>query len=254
MIIGNERRSSPQTASIRAPWDGAEVGRHPLGSAADMDAAITANVAAAEACRKMAAFERAACLRRIADALRERRGEFAALLAKEAGKPVTQAYLEIDRAIVVFADGAEEATRIAGEVLPLDVLPAGVGRLGLTRRFPLSPVAAITPFNFPVLLAAHKVAPAIACGASLTLKPPPQDPLTTELLGELVAASGYPAGGVNVVPCDLAVAQRLVGDPRVRMISFTGSAKAGWARLQCRRLMQEWTCSSSPATRRRIFR
>ena len=132
MIIGNERRSSPQTASIRAPWDGAEVGRHPLGSAADMDAAITANVAAAEACRKMAAFERAACLRRIADALRERRGEFAALLAKEAGKPVTQAYLEIDRAIVVFADGAEEATRIAGEVLPLDVLPAGVGRLGLT--------------------------------------------------------------------------------------------------------------------------
>jgi len=129
----------------------------------------------------------------------------------------------------VFDDGAEEATRIGGDVLPLDAVPAGVRRIGLTRRFPLSPIAAVTPFNFPVLLAAHKVAPAIACGATLTLKPPPQDPLTSELLGELIAASGYPAGGVNVVPCDLPVAMRLVADARVRMISFTGSAKAGWA-------------------------
>ncbi len=229
MIIGNERRTSAQTAVVRAPWDGAEVGRHPLGSAADVDAAVAANVAAAEACRRMPAFERAACLRRVAAALGARRDEFATLLAREAGKPVTQAYTEIDRALVVLADGAEEATRIGGEVIPLDVLPAGVGRLGLTRRFPLSPIAAITPFNFPVMLAVHKLAPALACGASLTLKPPPQDPLTTELLGELVAESGYPSGGVNVVPCDLPVAQRLVADERVRMISFTGSAKAGWA-------------------------
>jgi acyl-CoA reductase-like NAD-dependent aldehyde dehydrogenase len=229
MIIHNQRPSAHETATIRAPWDGAEVGRHPLGSAADMDAAIASNVEAAEPCRRMSAFERAACLRRLGDGLRTRREEFATLLAREAGKPITQAYLEIDRAIFVFGDGAEEATRIGGEVLPLDVLPAGVGRIGLTRRFPLSPIAAITPFNFPVMLAAHKVAPAIACGASLTLKPPPQDPLSTELLGDLIAETGYPAGGVNVVPCDLAVAQRLVADGRVRMISFTGSAKAGWA-------------------------
>jgi glyceraldehyde-3-phosphate dehydrogenase (NADP+) len=229
MIIHNQRGSASQSATIRAPWDGAEVGRHPLGSAADMDAAVASNVEAAEPCRRMSAFERAACLRRLADALRARREEVANLLAREAGKPITQAFTEIDRAIFVFGDGAEEATRIGGEVLPLDVLPAGVGLIGLTRRFPLSPIAAITPFNFPVLLAAHKVAPAMACGASLTLKPPPQDPLTTELLGELIAEAGYPAGGVNVVPCDLAVAQRLVADGRVRMISFTGSAKAGWA-------------------------
>lgn len=229
MIIQNQRRTGPATATIRAPYDGAVVGSHPLGSAADMDAAVAANVAAAEACRRMPAFERAACLRRIADGLRGRRDECATLLAKEAGKPITQAYLEIDRAIFVLLDGAEEATRIGGEVLPLDVLPAGAARLGLTRRFPLSPIAAITPFNFPVLLGAHKVAPAIACGASLTLKPPPQDPLSTELLGEVIADCGYPAGGINVVPCDLPVAQRLLADERVRMISFTGSAKAGWA-------------------------
>jgi glyceraldehyde-3-phosphate dehydrogenase (NADP+) len=177
----------------------------------------------------MPAFERAACLRRIAEGLTARREDFAATLAREAGKPISQARLEIDRAIFVFLDGAEEATRIGGEVLPLDVVPAGTARIGLTRRFPLSPIAAITPFNFPVMLAAHKVAPAMACGASLTLKPPPQDPLTTEMLGEVVAASGYPAGGVNVVPCDLPVAQQLVRDERVRMVSFTGSAKTGWA-------------------------
>jgi glyceraldehyde-3-phosphate dehydrogenase (NADP+) len=229
MIILNEHRTAAASATIRNKWDGSEVGIHPLASAADMDAAVAANVAAAEACRTMPAYQRAACLRRIADGLERDIQRLAELLAREAGKPITQAKLEIERAVFVFRDAAEEATRLEGEVIPLDVIPAGKGRLGLTRRFPLSPIAAITPFNFPVLLAAHKIAPAMACGASLTLKPPPQDPLTTLALGELVAASGYPAGGINVVPCELNVAERLVKDPRVRMITFTGSARAGWA-------------------------
>jgi glyceraldehyde-3-phosphate dehydrogenase (NADP+) len=229
MIILNERRQAAASATIRAPWDGAEVGIHPSGSAEDIDAAVAANVAASEACRTMPAWERAACLRRIADGLEARTEEFAGVLAREAGKPIQLARLEIDRALFVLRDGAEEATRIEGDVIPLDVMPVGRGRLGLTRRFPLSPIAAITPFNFPVLLAAHKLAPAIACGAAVTLKPPPQDPLTTLMLGDLVAQSGYPAGGVNVVPCPLNVAERLVRDERVRMISFTGSARAGWA-------------------------
>ena len=229
MIIGNERRAGTATATVRSPYDGSEVGIHPLASPADLDSAIAANLASAADCRYMPAYDRAACLRTIADGLERERTALATLVAREAGKPVTQAALEVERAIFVFRDGAEEATRIGGEVLPLDVLPPGRGRLGLTRRWPLSPVAAITPFNFPVLLAAHKIAPAMACGASLTLKPPPQDPLSPLRLGELVAASGYPAGGVNVVPCELDVARRLVTDPRVRMISFTGSARVGWA-------------------------
>jgi len=228
MMIANQRRTTSATASIRAPWDGAEVGTHPLASPADMNAALAANVSAAEACRRLPAYERAACLGRIADGLESRSDEFAALLAREAGKPIAQASFEIERAVFVFRDGAEEATRIGGEVLPLDVLPAARGRIGLTRRWPLSPIAAITPFNFPVLLAAHKIAPAIACGAAVTLKPPPQDPLSSLLLGDLIASCGYPAGGVNIVPCELEVAQQLVGDARVRMISFTGSARAGW--------------------------
>ncbi|MGA2382366.1 MAG: aldehyde dehydrogenase family protein [Gemmatimonadales bacterium] len=229
MTIGNREHVGARTATIRAPYDGAEVGIHPLASGTEMDAAVAANVAAAEACRRMPAYERAACLRRVADGLEARRDDFVRLLAREAGKPITQARVEIERAAFVFRDASEEATRIGGEVLPLDALPSGRGRVGLTRRFPLAPIAAVTPFNFPVLLAAHKLGPAMACGASITLKPPPQDPLSTLLLGELIAASGYPAGGVNIVPCELPVAQRLVGDERVRMISFTGSAGAGWA-------------------------
>ncbi len=223
------RRGAGRTATIRSPWDGAEVGVHPLASPEEMDAAVAANLAAAESCRSLPAYERAACLRRIADRLDARKDEVATLLAREAGKPLAAARIEVDRAIFVFRDGAEEATRIGGEVLPLDVLPAGRGRLGLTRRWPLSPIAAITPFNFPALLTAHKLAPAIACGAAMTLKPPPQDPLTPLLIGEIVAASGYPAGGISVVPCELDVAQRLVRDERVRMITFTGSGRAGWA-------------------------
>ena len=228
-MTAGQRRGAGAVATIRSPYDGSEVGVHPLASAEEMDAAVAANVAAAEACRRLPAYERAACLRRVADGLEARCEEVATLVAREAGKPITAARLEVERAIFVFRDGAEEATRIGGEVLPLDVLPAGRGRIGLTRRWPLSPVAAITPFNFPVNLAAHKLAPAMACGAAITLKPPPQDPLSPLLLGELVAASGYPEGGVRIVPCELDVARRLVRDERVRMVSFTGSVRAGWA-------------------------
>jgi glyceraldehyde-3-phosphate dehydrogenase (NADP+) len=214
---------------ITAPYDSSEVGVVTLAGPAEVRAALDANVAATRACRTMPAYERAAALRKVADGLAAERDDLARTLALEAGKPIAQARLELDRAVFVFRDAAEEATRISGEMLPADSVPAGAGRIAITRRFPLSPIAAITPFNFPVLLAAHKIAPAMACGATLTLKPPPQDPLTTLRLGELVMASGYPAGGINVVPCHVEVAQILIEDPRVRLITFTGSAKAGWA-------------------------
>src|SRR5262249_27076715 len=154
------------------------------------------NVAAARASREMPAYERAAALRQVADGLQGERAELSRTLALEAGKPITQARTELDRAIAVFRDAAEEATRIGGEVLPTDSVPLGKGRIALTRRFPLSPIVGITPFNFPLLLAAHKIAPAMACGATITVKPPPQDPLAALRMGELVAASGYPAGAV----------------------------------------------------------
>lgn len=224
-----QQQQQRETAVIRAPHDGSEVGVVALAGPEEVRAALDANVAASRACREMPAYARAAALRKVADGLESARAELARTLALEAGKPIAQARIEIDRSIFVFRDAAEEATRIGGDVLPADAVPAGAGRIAITRRFPLSPISAITPFNFPILLAAHKIAPAMACGATITLKPPPQDPLTTLRLGELVNASGYPAGGVNIVPCHVEVAQILIDDPRVRLITFTGSAKAGWA-------------------------
>jgi len=192
-------------------------------------AALDAAVAAAPATAALPSHARAAVLDRIAAGVADRREELASLLASEAGKPLALARTEIDRAVFVLRQGAEEATRIGGEVIPLDLQPHGEHRWGLTRRFPLSPITAIVPFNFPVLLAAHKLAPAIACGATVVLKPPPQDPLATLLLGEIIRESGYPSGAVSILLCTNEVAAPLIDDPRVRMISFTGSARAGWA-------------------------
>ena len=191
--------------------------------------ALDASVAAAPAARALPAHERAAALRRIADRLAAEQESFARELAIEAAKPITQARREIDRALFVFRDAAEEATRIDGTSPAADATPMATGRLAITRRFPLAPITGITPFNFPVLLAAHKIAPAMACGATINLKPPPQDPATTVRLGEIIKDSGYPAGGVNILAVDVAAAQPLIEDHRVRMITFTGSAKAGWA-------------------------
>ena len=224
-----QQQKDRETAVIRAPHDGSEVGVAALAGPEEVRAALDANVAAARAAREMPSHARAAALRKIADGLGTARAELTRTLALEAGKPIAQAKLELDRTIHVFRDAAEEATRITGQVLPADVVPAATGRIGITRRFPLSPIAGITPFNFPILLAAHKIAPAMACGATITVKPPPQDPLTTLRLGELAKTSGYPEGGVNITPCHVEVAQILIEDPRVRVITFTGSAKAGWA-------------------------
>lgn len=224
-----QRQQERETAVIRAPHDGSEVGVVALAGPEDVRAALDANVASARACREMPSYARSAALRKVADGLEAARPELARTLALEAGKPISQAKIELDRAIFVFRDAAEEATRIGGEVLPADTVPAGTGRIAVTRRFPLAPIVGITPFNFPVLLAAHKIAPAMACGATITLKPPPQDPLTTLRLGDLIKASGYPDRAVNIVPCHVEVAQILIEDPRVRLITFTGSAKAGWA-------------------------
>src|ERR1051325_5513132 len=224
-----QKSKERETAVIRAPHDGSEVGVVSLAGPEEVRAALDANVRTARAAREMPAYERAGALLKVADGLEAARAELGRTLALEAGKPISQARTEIDRAISVFHDGAEEATRLEGELLPADNVPNGKGRIAISRRFPLSPIAAITPFNFPVLLAAHKIAPAMACGATLTLKPPPQDTLTPLLVGKRAAASGYPAGGINIVPCELNVAERLVRDERVRMISFTGSVKAGWS-------------------------
>src|SRR5438105_9314801 len=163
-----QKQQERESAVIRAPHDGSEVGVVALSGPEDVRAALDANVAAGRACRELPAYDRAAALRSVADGLEAGKSELARTLALEAGKPIAQARVELDRTIFVFRDAAEEATRIGGEVLPADAVPAGTGRIGIVRRFPLSPIAAIPPFNFPFLLAAHKLAPAMACAATTT--------------------------------------------------------------------------------------
>lgn len=227
-LLAGELRTSAEVWEIRSPFSGDLVDRVAVAGRGDVLAALDAAVAAAPLVAALPSHARAAILHQIADGLGRERERIVRVLAAEAGKPITSARIEVDRAIFVFRQGAEEAQRIGGVVMPMDLMPHGEHRWGITRRFPLAPITAITPFNFPVLLAAHKLAPAIACGATLILKPPPQDPISTLLLAAIVAESGYPAGAMSILPCSTDDAAPLLDDPRVRMISFTGSARVGW--------------------------
>lgn len=227
-VIGAQHITAGERVEVRAPFDQALVGVTWNASAQEMERAIAETVRAAGVMHEMPAFRRAQILRAIAAGLEERKAEVSRVLALEAGKPVKAARLEVDRAIFTFGLGAEEATRILGEVLPLDLLESTAGRFAITRRFPIGPLAAITPFNFPVNLVAHKAAPAIAAGCSMLLKPAPQTPLTALLLNEIALEAGLPAGAWNTVPCSNDVAARMVEDDRLKMLTFTGSAAVGW--------------------------
>lgn len=213
---------------IRAPFDGSVIASVFQGRREHAEAAIASAVKAFGTTRRLPAFERQRVLRRVSENITERKQEFARTMAQEAGKPIKAARTEVERAIFTFNVAAEESTRIYGEYLPLDWQEFTAGRWGIVRRFPLGPIAGITPFNFPLNLVAHKVAPAIAAGCPLVLKPAPQTPLTALMLAEAVQQAGWPDGGLNVLPLSNDDAGLLVTDERIKMISFTGSAAVGW--------------------------
>jgi acyl-CoA reductase-like NAD-dependent aldehyde dehydrogenase len=213
---------------VKAPYDGSVIGRIYQGRRQHAEAAIAAAVKAFGTTRRLPAFERQRMLRRVAEGIAQRKEEFSRTLCQEAGKPIKAARTEVERAIFTFTVAAEESTRIYGEYLPLDWQEFTAGRWGIVKRFPLGPIAGITPFNFPLNLVAHKVAPAIAAGCPMVLKPAPQTPLTSLLLGEVVQHSGWPDGALNILPLSNEDASALVTDERLKMISFTGSAAVGW--------------------------
>jgi acyl-CoA reductase-like NAD-dependent aldehyde dehydrogenase len=213
---------------IRAPYDQQLIARVYQGRRAHVEAAIAAAVKAFGTTRRLPTFERQRVLKRIAQNISSRKDEFSRTLAQEAGKPIKAARTEVDRGIFTFNIAAEEAVRIYGEYLPLDWQESTAGRWGIVRRFPLGPVAGITPFNFPLNLVAHKVAPAIAAGCPMILKPAPQTPLSSILLAEAVQEAGWPDGGFNVLPLSNEDASLLVTDDRIKLLSFTGSAAVGW--------------------------
>jgi glyceraldehyde-3-phosphate dehydrogenase (NADP+) len=195
---------------------------------AQYDEAVEAAVAAFEITRTLPAFERGRILREISAGIRARREELGRLIALESGKPIRDALVEVDRATLTFRLGAEEAERMTGELIPLDLMPAAKDRVGITRRFPIGPIAAISPFNFPLNLAAHKLSPAIASGNPIVLKPPSKDPLTMLAVAEIIEAAGVPAGSVSILPMTRELGDRMVADPRFKLLTFTGSPSVGW--------------------------
>jgi glyceraldehyde-3-phosphate dehydrogenase (NADP+) len=227
-LVGGEWRSSDERVTIANPFNGTAVGVLSLAHEEDVDEAIRHAVDAFSAMRVLSGNERSKILSRIAEGINERRSEFAELITNESGKPIRFSRAEVDRAISTFSIASEEATRINGEVIPLDGVSTGKNRKGIVTRFPLGPIACITPFNFPLNLIAHKVAPAIASGNSFIIKPSPQAPLTSLILGECLLESGLPPGAVSILPASNACAELLVTDLRIAMLSFTGSARVGW--------------------------
>ena len=198
----------------------------------DLDKAlesIDSSEAAAKKFKDSPSYERSAILKKIVDGIDARKEEFAGMLVKEGGKPLKTARLEVERAKTSFSVAAEEANRFSGgEVLPLDIIAGSENRTGIAKRFPLGVVMGISPFNFPLNLVAHKVAPAIASTNALILKPASQTPISALMLAEVAMEAGLPEGTLNILPLPGGAIEPVLDDPRIKKISFTGSDVVGW--------------------------
>ncbi len=227
LLVAGEWIETGEWLEVRSPYSGEVVGRVPKAGAAEARRAVDAAERAMS--EPLPAHERAAILDRVA-ALLERRAEDAAqLICAEAGKPIKTARVEAARAVSTYTSAAVEARSLAGEIVPMDATQAGAGKLAYTLRLPIGIVAAISPFNFPLNLVAHKLAPALAAGCAVVLKPASATPLSALFLAELCEEAGLPAGWLNVVAgASSELGDVLVGDERVKAISFTGSGPVGW--------------------------
>jgi acyl-CoA reductase-like NAD-dependent aldehyde dehydrogenase len=228
-LAGGAWLDTERSVEIRDPYRGDVVGTAPVSSKSDLGAALDAAVQAREKAAAMPGFERAALLRRIAALIERDVKSLAELMTRETGKAIRDSEGEIRRSMETFALAAEEAIRIEGRHVPLDGSAMGAGKMAFLMPFPVGVVAAITPFNAPFNLAAHKIAPSIAAGNTMVLKPPPQAPLIVHRLVELVVEAGAPAGMVNTLYGGAEIGAALVADPRVEFITFTGSSRAGAA-------------------------
>jgi acyl-CoA reductase-like NAD-dependent aldehyde dehydrogenase len=227
LLIDGEWVATGTWIEVRSPYDGDLVGRVAKGGAEEARRAIDA--AERAMLEPIPAHERAEILERVAAQLDERADEVARTISAEAGKPLKAARVEASRAVSTYTMAAVEARKLVGQVIPMDASPAGVGKIALTIRQPIGVVGAISPFNFPLNLVAHKIAPALAAGCAVVLKPASQTPLSALLLAELASDAGLSAGWLNVVCGPAAdIGDVVVGDPRVKLITFTGSAPVGW--------------------------
>jgi len=228
-FVGGRPQTSPTTHPVTDPYSGKEVASFCVPGVEAVERAIEAAVAAASLCREWPAYKRRDALLHVTKRLRERQDEVAKIISVETGKPIADARSEVCRAADTFRTAAEESTRLRGEYLPLDDSPRSENFEAIVKRVPVGPCSFITPFNFPLNLAAHKAAPAIACGCPFVLKPDPRTPLSSLLLGELLLEAGLPAGSWSILPVvDDDARDLFVTDQRFRLISFTGSGPVGW--------------------------
>jgi acyl-CoA reductase-like NAD-dependent aldehyde dehydrogenase len=228
LLVGGEWIETGEWQDVRSPYSGEVVGRVPMAGAADARRAVEAAEAAMR--DPLPAHKRAEILVRVAGALGRRHDEVARLISDEAGKPMKAARIEASRAMSTYTFSAVEARKLAGEVVPMDASQAGEGHFAFTLRVPVGVVGAISPFNFPLNLVAHKIAPALAAGCAVVLKPASQTPLSALLLAELETEAGLPPGWLNVLVGPASeIGDVLVEDERVEVLTFTGSSAVGWA-------------------------
>jgi glyceraldehyde-3-phosphate dehydrogenase (NADP+) len=228
-FVGGQWLKTGDAIEVRSPYDGSLVATVHRAGSKQIEQAIAAATAAFQATRRLPAWKRAEVLEKISAGIAVRREDFARTIALEAGKPIKTARAEVDRAVFTFKVAAEESKRIYGEIVPLDWIPGTEGREAHIYHVPLGPVAGITPFNFPINLVAHKVAPALAAGDPIIIRPASQTPVSALKLAEVIQASGWPEGAFSVVPSTTQDAAPLVEDDRIRLLTFTGSPAVGWA-------------------------
>jgi acyl-CoA reductase-like NAD-dependent aldehyde dehydrogenase len=227
LLIGGEWVETGEWQEVRSPYSGDVVGRVAKAGAVETRRAIDAAAAAME--EPLPAHKRAEILVRVAGTLGRRHEEVARLISDEAGKPMKAAKIEASRAMSTYTFSAVEARKLAGDVVPMDASQAGEGKLAFTLRRPIGVVGAISPFNFPLNLVAHKIAPALAAGCAVVLKPAGQTPLSALLLAELETEAGLPPGWLNVLVGPASeIGDVLIEDDRVKVLTFTGSGTVGW--------------------------
>ncbi|MEE9542408.1 MAG: aldehyde dehydrogenase family protein, partial [Thermodesulfobacteriota bacterium] len=228
ILINGEWLSTDTELDVVSPFDGEVIGMTYLAGPCEIEEAVASADRVFKELKALPAYERAAIIKKVAEGLEGRAEELARIISLEAGKPIKDARLEVSRSVNTFNIAAEEARRLGGEVIPLDTFPGSEKRTGIIRRFPVGPDLGISPFNFPLNLVAHKVAPAMACGCPIIIKPASKTPLSALILGEIVEAAGWPAGGLNVIPASGADIEKLMDDDRIKKLTFTGSPAVGW--------------------------
>lgn len=229
IFINGEFCKTNDILEIRSPYDNHLVGQTYRSNSVEIETAIKSSVKAFGETNKMPVFERVEKLSAIVDDLRSNRNEFAQIICEEAGKAISTSRGEAERAVMTFTDAVEECKRIRGEHFQLDYDANSQNRWGLVRRFPIGPILGISPFNFPLNLVCHKVAPALASGNTMILKPASQTPLSALRLAQSVSKAGWPKGSLNVLPMDSKNAHLLLEDDRIQMVTFTGSPEVGWS-------------------------